>query len=372
MKYLPFIGGTVLALGLLRGPSAHTLRGPSAYTLRGDIAGLESGWVFLYHPADGPTDSAAIRHGHFELSGKVGETEFCHLVFRTVRGENLNSMGFFLQPGEIVATGKKDSLGSISFTGAPVQDEYNKYLREESTQADWNSWNAAYKAADNKKEKAKADSLVEVATLLEQRQKDYVQQYAAAHPGSFVAVEEVLNYFSYNPNADTLQHIYSGLTPAIQSSYLGKELKKILDAALLTGIGRPAPDFTQADTKGKPVTLSSFKGQYVLVDFWASWCGPCRAENPNVLKTYRDFHSKGFTILGVSLDDKKDKWLAAIRQDGMPWPQVSDLRGWKNEAAAQYGVEGIPMNFLLDRDGTIIAKGLRGPELEKKLATLVH
>ena len=180
------------------------------------------------------------------------------------------------------------------------------------------------------------------------------------------------DYFSYNPNADTLQKIYSGLAPEIQASYLGKQLKSILDAALLTGVGRPAPEFTQTDTKGKPVALSSYKGQYVLIDFWASWCGPCRAENPNVLKYYREFRKKGFTVLGVSLDENKDKWLTAIRQDGLPWTQVSDLKGWNNEAALQYGVEGIPMNYLLDKNGTIVAKGLRGPELEKQLKELVH
>jgi peroxiredoxin len=336
MKYLPFIGGAAIALGLWKRPAD-----PSTYTMKGDVTGLETGWVFMYHHADGPTDSAAIRHGRFELTGKIGETEFCHLVFKKVSGDNLYSMGFFLQPGVISATGNKNALASIAFTGALVQDEYEQLLLDEMKQP----------------ENARAA---------------FVEHYAAAHPASYVSVEEVLEYFSYNPDADTLQHIYNGLAPEIQSSYMGKELKQILDAALLTGIGRPAPEFTQADTKGEPVALSSFKGQYVLIDFWASWCGPCRLENPNVLRNYRKFHSKGFTVLGVSLDEKKDKWLAAIRQDDLPWTQVSDLKGWKNEVAVQYGVEGIPMNFLLDKDGKIVARGLTGPNLEKQLEEFLH
>src|SRR5580658_885554 len=334
MKYLPFIGGAVIALVLWKRPAD-----PSTYTIRGNISGLETGWVFMYHRSGSPTDSASIIHGRFELTGMVTETEFCHLVFKKVSGDNLFSMGFFLQPGAISATGNKNALASLTFTGAPVQDEYEKLLLDEMKQP----------------ENARAA---------------LVEQYASAHPASYVSVEEVLEYFSYNPDADTLQHIYNGLAPEIQSSYMGKELKQILDAALLTGIGRVAPEFTQADAKDKPVALSSFKGQYVLVDFWASWCGPCRLENPNLLKNYRKFHSKGFTVLGVSLDEKKDKWLAAIRQDDLPWTQVSDLKGWKNEVAVQYGVEGIPMNFLLDKEGKIVARGLTGPSLEKQLEEL--
>ena len=122
---------------------------------------------------------------------------------------------------------------------------------------------------------------------------------------------------------------------------------------------------------GKTVTLSSYKGKYVLVDFWASWCGPCRGENPNVLAAYNKFKSKNFTILGVSLDENKDAWKKAVDKDGLPWTHVSDLKGWKSDAAAIYSVHSIPANFLIDPTGKIIAKSLRGAELDSKLAELL-
>jgi thiol-disulfide isomerase/thioredoxin len=134
-------------------------------------------------------------------------------------------------------------------------------------------------------------------------------------------------------------------------------------------VGATAMNFTQNDTAGKPVTLSAFRGKYVLVDFWASWCGPCRMENPNVVSAYAKYHPKGFDILSVSLDraGDKDKWLKAIYADRLAWTHVSDLQFWQNAVAVQYGVGSIPQNFLIDPQGKIVAKGLRGEDLEKKL-----
>ena len=132
-------------------------------------------------------------------------------------------------------------------------------------------------------------------------------------------------------------------------------------------MGTDALDFTQNDISDKPVTLSSFKGKYVLVDFWASWCRPCRAENPNVVKIYNKFKSKNFTVLGVSLDQQKDAWLKAIEKDNLTWTHVSDLQQWNNAVAQLYRVQSIPQNFLIDPKGKIVAKDLRGEDLEKKL-----
>jgi thiol-disulfide isomerase/thioredoxin len=363
MNYLSLIGAAAFALGMRAGPVP--------YTLHGNIAGLDTGWVFLYHPGDGPTDSVVISHGQFEFAGSVSEPEFCHLLFRW-SGNQVHSIGFFLQGGAVSLTGKKDSIDNLVVSGASIQEEYVQFEKKEASLADWTSWESAYKAAEAAKNKTMTDSLMAVAKEISNRQKQLAKDYAVANPSSYVAVEEVRNYFSYNPDADKLQGIYNGFSPEIKDSKEGKLLKKTLDAALLTGVGRPAPAFVQANAKGKPITLSSFKGQYVLVDFWASWCGPCRMENPNVLKSYRQYHPKGFTVLGVSLDDEKGKWLEAVRKDGLPWMQVSDLKGWKNAVAVLYGVEGIPMNYLVDKEGKIVAKGLRGDDLDKKLEEFLH
>ncbi len=379
MNYLSFIGGAALALGMGTLARHATHRVPkqiaadSTYTLTGNIEGMDAGWVWLLHSqADGWQDSVRVSKGAFVFSGRVAEPEHCRLGIAGKKGEKEFTLEFFLQNGALRVTAKKDSLENGVVSGGSVEDEYRQFEAEENAVFDWSKWSAMEQAAQAKKDKAQMDSLSVLANTMSAKQKQLAKDYAKAHPSSYVAVFELLNYFTYNPDADELQDLYHGLDTSIRASHSGIALKKTLDAALLTGIGRPAPDFTQTDEHGKAVALSSFKGKYVLVDFWASWCGPCRAENPNVLSAYRQYRAKGFTILGVSLDDQKDKWIGAIRKDALPWTQVSDLKGWKNSVAILYGVEGIPMNFLLDKDGKIVAKGLRGSDLDKKLDELVH
>ena len=158
----------------------------------------------------------------------------------------------------------------------------------------------------------------------------------------------------------------------IISRVYGKEIKEIIDAAKKTALGIKAADFTLNDKDGNPVTLSAYQGKYLFIDFWASWCGPCRAENPNVANAYRKYHSDQFDILGVSLDDSRDAWLKAVNNDKLEWAQVSDLKAWDSKIVTGYGIKGIPFNMLLDKEGRIIARNLRGPSLDKKLKEILN
>ncbi|MFL5808383.1 MAG: peroxiredoxin family protein, partial [Flavisolibacter sp.] len=164
---------------------------------------------------------------------------------------------------------------------------------------------------------------------------------------------------------------FNSLDESIRGSQIGKSLSDYIAYSKVGAVGTEALEFTQNDVDGKPVSLSSFKGKYVLLDFWASWCRPCRAENPNVVKAYAKFKDKNFTVLGVSLDQQKDAWLKAISADRLTWNHVSDLQYWNNSVAQMYHIESIPGNFLIDPNGKIIAKDLHGEELQTKLCEVI-
>jgi thiol-disulfide isomerase/thioredoxin len=195
----------------------------------------------------------------------------------------------------------------------------------------------------------------------------FVKKYPQSPVGPFIITDRYINY----PDAEKLAACVALLGEEARQSYYGKKITEYQAIAAKTAIGA-TPDFSIADTSGKPLQLSSLKGKYVLVDFWASWCGPCRKENPNVVAAYQKYHDKGFEIVGVSLDTQKDAWMKAIAKDGLAWNHVSDLKGWQSGIVKQFGIHAVPTSFLLDKDGKVIANNLRGEALLEKLGSLLN
>jgi peroxiredoxin len=206
--------------------------------------------------------------------------------------------------------------------------------------------------------KKKIDSLYQQFTIISKR-------FVRDNTKSFVSIY-LLNDLTFSTAVEQLDTLFNALDQHIKKSGFGKMIEDRIAIMKITDVGKFALDFSQPDTLGQTISLSSFKGKYVLLDFWASWCGPCRAENPHVLKAYNQFKDQGFTVLGVSIDNNRKAWLKAVQEDQMLWTHVCDLKS-ENEAARLYGIHGIPSNFLIDPTGKIIAKNLRGDDLLHKL-----
>lgn len=307
---------------------------PKGYVINGEVTGMPEGEIYLKSFRNKmffDIDTAQVKDGKFTFQGEVGQP----LLFGLATESMNYPVQLFIEnrPMEVSLSADGENL---TVKNSPVNDVFQA--------------NAEKIFADG----YNIDSLV------------------TRYPDSPAAAFYLYRYFTYQLPLDSLKAVRAKLSPALAASPYVIDLDDIILKLENVQIGKTAPEFSLPDTAGLKVSLSDFRGKYVLLDFWASWCPPCRRENPNVVKAFQENKDKNFTILGISLDNNKSKWLKAIADDGLTWTHVSDLKYWDSEIPALYGVRGIPANVLLDPDGVIIAKNITGEALHAKLQEVLN
>ncbi|MFH0762165.1 MAG: TlpA disulfide reductase family protein [Bacteroidota bacterium] len=339
------------------------------FTINAKIDGVKAGKAELQTVENNKMvtkySTGIAEDGSFTIKGKLAVPDIYVVKINDLKGR----IALFLDNSIVTITGKSENLMASTITGSITHNDYAKFSQLAKSQnelkrplyASLNEAEKANKTVEVKKIEAQMDDL-EASQIKEKI--DFIKTLGDSPVAAYIAYNIALGI----DDTEKLETLVQDLGPTLADNKYTKMLVEKIGLMKLTTVGKMSMDFTQNDPDGKPVRLSDFKGKYVLVDFWASWCSPCRAENPNVVKVFQKYNNKNFTILGVSLDRDKDKWLEAIQKDNLTWTHVSDLKFWDNEVAVMYGIKSIPANILLDKTGKIIGKNLRGDDLEAALA----
>lgn len=341
------------------------------YTIDGTIQGDQTGNILLVKENGNQLDTigkAAIKNGKFKITGHVDSLT---IAYASVEGSRYY-IPVFLENANYTASIDPTNPMDNKVEGTKNQTvingfiALNKELQKRRIEIQ-QEYMAANQAKDTEKMTALESKMEELIGETEAKEEDLLK----ANPDTYATAFLLLTKMG-QMEFEQLNVLYDPLSPEIKASLPGKEVAAYLNRLAPTAVGRTAPDFTLETPDGKPLSMHAVKGKVKILDFWASWCGPCRTENPNVVELYKKFHPKGLEIIGVSLDENKDQWLQAIKDDKLGWQQMSDLKGWQSEVAQLYGVGAIPHTVILDENNVIIAKNLRGKKLEEKIAELLQ
>lgn len=319
-------------------------------------------------------DTAIVTDGKFELRGITKELD---LGFVRFENEQIN-MPLILEHGTIELNIVKDSLQKSTLGGTPNNEMFQKFNTDSRVISDKvvkfeKDNNAIMQKAQMSQDTATINRLLKEYRKFQDEMNIYSKKFIKENPDAYLSVLLLENFLVRQYlTPEEVKTYFEGLDVIIQNTKSGSKIKAALKKITGVKIGKPAPNFSAPSPEGKTISLKESLGKVTIIDFWASWCGPCRAENPNVVALYKEFHDKGLNIIGVSLDKEASKWKEAIAKDGLLWPQVSNLKHWKEPIALQYNVESIPATFILDAKGNIVAKNLRGDALRAKVVALLE
>ena len=347
------------------------------YLVSGSADGIESGKkIFIEVQGEaGPIgkDTAVIQNGKFEFKGQTDSTQ---IAFIKIESEN-GQLPFILEKGEIKIVYATDSLFKSKISGTMNNDKFQEFNSESNKiskelekfqKKNSEKMNIARAANDTVTINMLMDEYSSYQTSLNDVSKNFIKN----NPKAFLSVLLVENFLMrQHLTIDEIKEFYNQLDVSLINTKSGKNIKKTLDSFDQIQIGKKAPEFSAKNPDGKEISLKESLGKVTIIDFWASWCAPCRAENPNVVALYNQYHEKGLNIIGVSLDKDEAKWKQAIAKDVLTWNQVSNLKFWKEPIAELYNVKSIPATFILDAEGNIVAKDLRGDALKAKVEELL-